>query len=362
MPDPGVRLQLLIGPTIPEPAPYPVMEALIDLEVRNDDRERDGFQMTFSLGKEPLLDYGLLADGRLDSPNRVMIIVVIGVLPKMLIHGIITKHDLQPSREPGQSRLVVTGEDISLQLDLEERKATYRNLSDSAIVSQIVESHGLTPIVKTTDEVPPEEERILTQQGTDLSYVKKLAKRNGFVFYVEPSDILGVTNAYWGPEERSGPIQPELTHDMGADTNVDYIYPGFNALDPVTPRVTVTDQKTKQSIAIPVPSGFLPSLASRPVTPLRTSMSSDTANLSAFQGMLRALTAARQSGDAVSASGQLDTVRYGRTLRARRLVDVRGVGNTHDGTYYVKEVTHRIKRGEYKQRFTLRREGLGAAR
>ena len=49
MPDLGVRLQLFIGPTVPLPAPYAVMDALIDLEVTNKDQERDGFQMKFSL-------------------------------------------------------------------------------------------------------------------------------------------------------------------------------------------------------------------------------------------------------------------------------------------------------------------------
>ena len=53
-----------------------------------------------------------------------------------------------------------------------------------------------------------------------------------------------------------------------------------------------------------------------------------------------------------------DTVRYGDILRARRLVGVRGVGTNYGGKYYVKQVTHRIKRGEYKQRFTLTRNAL----
>ena len=39
---------------------------------------------------------------------------------------------------------------------------------------------------------------------------------------------------------------------------------------------------------------------------------------------------------------------------------VRGVGKTYGGYYYVQQVTHRIKRGEYKQSFTLKREGRGA--
>ena len=62
----------------------------------------------------------------------------------------------------------------------------------------------------------------------------------------------------------------------------------------------------------------------------------------------------------VTASGELSAVRYGALLQARSLVGVRGVGYTYDGFYYVKSVTHNITRGDYKQSFTLTREGLGA--
>jgi len=75
---------------------------------------------------------------------------------------------------------------------------------------------------------------------------------------------------------------------------------------------------------------------------------------------LRALSSASQSSDAVTASGEVDAVRYGRALRSRQLVGVRGAGQSYDGNYYVQQVSHRIKRGEYKQSFSLRREGRGA--
>jgi hypothetical protein len=55
----------------------------------------------------------------------------------------------------------------------------------------------------------------------------------------------------------------------------------------------------------------------------------------------------------------LDTVRYGGLLQARGLVGMRGAGALHDGLYYVKRVTHVITKGEYRQNFTLTREGLG---
>ena len=57
-------------------------------------------------------------------------------------------------------------------------------------------------------------------------------------------------------------------------------------------------------------------------------------------------------------NGSLNVVRYGHILKPRQLVGVRGAGLAYDGLYYVDSVTHNIKRGEYKQNFTLSRDGL----
>ena len=54
-------------------------------------------------------------------------------------------------------------------------------------------------------------------------------------------------------------------------------------------------------------------------------------------------------------------MRYGRVFKARQLCAVRGGGAYYDGLYYVKSVTHAIKRGEYKQNFTLARGGTGSS-
>lgn len=363
MPNLGVRLQLLVGPTVPVPVSYDVIDALLEVEVTNSDSERDGFKMTFSLGRQSTAsDYFLLQSGLLDAPNRATIMVFFGALPQVLINGIITRQQVVPSYQPGQSQLHIWGEDTGLELDYEEKSVVHRNMSDSTIVTKIVGGYGLVPDVTFTSEVPTEIERVTSQQGADLAFVQYLAQRNGFVFYVEPTAAPGFNKAFWGPEARTGGSQSALTFNMGADSNVEQITPGFNALESVTPKVTITEPFTRRSIPIPVPSGIVPSLAGRASKPLRTSASRDTANLNFMQAALRVLMAAKGSGDAATMSGQLDAARYGRALRARRPVDVRGVGSSYDGTWYVKQVTHRIKRGEYKQSFELRREGLGATR
>ena len=64
------------------------------------------------------------------------------------------------------------------------------------------------------------------------------------------------------------------------------------------------------------------------------------------------------ANDAVTGTGSLDVLQYGRVLRSRMLVIVRGAGIAYDGLYYVNSVTHNIKSGAYTQNFELSRDGL----
>ena len=361
----GIRLQLLIGqPDVPLPAPYEVVDSLVSLKVFNNDRQRDAFQMVFNLGRDSLLEYGLLRSGVLEVKNRMIIMAIFGGLPQVLIDGIITKHQVVPNNEPGRSQLHVTGEDISVKLSFEDRNVTHPHQKDSDIVKKILAAAGLVPDVTETNDTPSDKERIPTQRCNDLQHIQSLARRNGFVFFVEPTDVPGFNTAYWGPEKREGQSQPALSMNMGPQTNVDTpINFQFDALGPSEAEVSIVDPFTKLAIQIPALSAFLPSLTSNPAKPLRKRFSRDTANLSFAQALLRLFTSSSETSDALQATGEVDAVRYGQALRARRKVDVRGAGQSYNGTYYVQEVIHEITRlptGSYIQRFTLRRDGRGA--
>jgi len=77
-----------------------------------------------------------------------------------------------------------------------------------------------------------------------------------------------------------------------------------------------------------------------------------------MQAISKGLAEAKRSQDSVSVRGTLNVLRYGRPLRARQLVGVRGAGLAYDGLYYVQSVTSTLKRGEFKQSFQLTRNGL----
>lgn len=378
MPDSDIRIKLMIGrPLVPKPAPYEVVDALIDLEVTQQDRDRSVFQMTFSLSKElkNSSDYWLLQEGILDTPNRIIIQVIVNVkvgvnrsLQKpILIDGIITSHQVVPSNKPGESKFIITGEDISVMLDLEDKNETYLNSSDSTIVTNLLKAYskyGLKTDVKNTSYfTPKKEEQITTQQSTDLQFIQKLALRNSFIFEIKPDKTPGRNIAYWGEEKQKiTPSQPALSMNMGAFTNIDSpISFNFNVLQAIKPEASITDEMSGASIPIQVTKSPGQALASKPAKSLRTEVLRNTNKLKEILAEKQTESfASRSRENAVTATGEVDTVRYGYVLEVRQLVGVRGVGKSYGGYYYVKEVTHRIKRGEYKQSFTLIREGQGA--
>jgi hypothetical protein len=253
-------------------------------------------------------------------------------------------------------------------MDLEEKSETHPNQPDSAIVTKIILSYaqyGLTPTVipPASMDVPLMIDRIPTQQATDLAYIQELAALHDYVFYVEPTDVPMVNNAYWGPPNLASLPQKALSVNMGPETNVASINFRYDSLKPTLLEGSVHDKVTGLSVPVQIMGSLRPPLSSQPAWLTQSHMRSKQFRDSGMD-VLRALDKAQaemsSSSDAVSASGELDAVRYGDVLRARRLVGLRGAGFSYNGLYYVKSVTHRIGGDEYRQSFTLTREGLGS--
>jgi hypothetical protein len=362
----GVRLVLWIGKTVPRPAPYEVMTAFTGLEVTTDvDQPGDGFQMTFTIGKNQRGEYGLLQSGVLDADTRVIVGVLFGVTLEPLIDGVIYHHQVIPGERPGTGTLTVSGRDISVMLDLEEKAEPHKNQSDSTIVNKILGGYarfGILPPfqVKPTADVPNEIERIRRQRETDLEFINRLAGDNGFVFFIEPVSM-GVNRAYWGPPNRVGLPQRALTHDLGSSSNVRSLRLMNDALAPIAVKGAFLEPTTKTSVDIPpLPSMRIPPLSLMAGSSRRTERLRCTAKLNPARAVAAAQAAVAGASAPVIAEGELDSVRYGSVLRAHRLVGVRGVGRSFNGRYLVRRVTHRIQRGVYTQTFKLSREGTGA--
>lgn len=363
----GIHLTLLVGAAVPVPVTPFLMEALQRIEVTHNDEQRSGFQITFGVGSSSPLE--LLALLNLQTFNRVVLIVTFSGLPHILMDGIITHHQLSSGNEPGDSTLTITGEDVSVMMDLEEKSAQHPAQDETVIANKLIASYpmyGLVPLVIPPPliDLPNPLERTPVQVGTDLGYLREMAERYGYVFYVTPGPAPLTNTAYWGPPVRAGFPQSALSVNLGPDTNIETIHFQNNALAPTTVSGYVHDRQTNQSLPVQTLSSLRPPLALMPALlvnqPNVRSAQFREGGLNIMQALARAQGMTEASGDVVTATGELDALRYGGLLAARGVVGLRGAGYLYDGLWYVKSVTHTLSQAEYKQRFTLTREGLGS--
>jgi hypothetical protein len=367
----GIQLTLMIGPVIPMPAPRVVMDALESVEVRTSADMPSGFTLTFQFSsKSELNTLFIIAGAQNSGPMmpalRVMLIVTLNGTPQPLFDGVMTNVQVQPGGQGESGTVTVTGEDLTKVMDMQDWSGLpFPAMPIEARVALLCAKYapfGLIPVVIPAlfPDVPIPVDKIPAQQGTDLAYIRQLAEQVGYVFYIEPGPAPGTNIAYFGPEMKVGMPQPALNVDMDAHTNVDNLSFSFDPTKGVLPIVFIQNQMTRAPIPIPIPNinPLQPPLGVLSTPLSNITMLKDTARMNPMQAISRGLNEAKRSQDSVTATGNLDVLRYGRPLRARGLVGVRGAGVAYDGLYFVSSVKSSLKRGEFKQSFDLTRNGL----
>jgi hypothetical protein len=374
-----VLLSLLIGQSVPRPAPRLLMSALENVHINESEDFAKGFQLQFRAERDMAAsqEYALLNSPLLTPGNRVVISVTLNAKPRVLMDGIITHHQLTPSGGKAGTSLTVTGEDLSVLMDMADISTQYPPLPHEAVVLIVLlkyATYGLIPIIipsptswsaNPLDQTP-------AQKETDRAYLQRLAKKHGYRFGLKPGPFPLANLAYWGPPDlisrisRICPPQKSLAVDMGPASNVESINFSYKAL--AAKQVHGLVMNPDFLLPVPVMTLFstrVPPLSSRPA--LQPSASFVKKKRLNYKGhsIIEAWAKAQQETDdsadgVVTANGTLDALRYGDLLTAPGVVGLRGAGYSYDGYYYVKSVDHTINRNEYKQAFKLAREGTGS--
>jgi hypothetical protein len=369
----SVQLRLLIGPIIPLTPPREVMDALSEVEVKVLDVGQSGFKLTFSIDKKSTLQILFLLTGGMPLLfMRVVIAVVVNGTTNVLIDGVITDNNFAPGDKGSNSTLTLIGKDLTALMDQSKLSGfPFPALPAEARIALLLLKYaifGVVPLVipSVLLFVPLPIDQIPSQQGTDLEYIRYLADEAGYVFYINPGPTPGVSKAYWGPQIKVGNPQPALNADFDAYTNVESLRFSFDQEKNKIPLVYIYNSQTGVSFPIPLPPitplnpplGLIPPLPTNLLPPDLTPFGDDLSKRPIPQAIMMGLARSAQNAEAVSCEGSLDVTRYRNVLQARQLVGVRGAGPAFDGLYYVKSVKHKIKRGEYKQDFSLTRNGL----
>jgi len=362
----GIQFSLMAGFINPEPVPLDVAQSLITAQVTQVTEGRSGFSLSFAFGKGSPIRRRF-EDGFFDPPRRMVLYATLNGTPQVLMDGVITRHEVAVSNDAGQSRLNVTGEDLSRMLDTVDLSwlIKYPAMPIEGRVALILAKYiplGMIPLIipSVNIDIPIPTSRIPSHIGTDLQYLNHVAKSVGYVFYIEPGPQPGRSIAYWGPEIKTGAPQAALIANSDAASNVDGLTFTFDGFSKTLHLLLIRPEELPVPIPIPIPdvNPLSPPLGRRSPIPLRVEPLSGVGHYNPAQAIMVGLAHAARSAEVISGSGALNVVRYGRVLKPRRLVEVRGAGLPHDGLYFVRSVTSQIKPGEFKQNFTLSRNAF----
>jgi hypothetical protein len=369
----SVQLTLMMGPVIAVPVPSSVLESLASVEVHIVDVGTSGFELTFSIDKQsPLQILFLLTGGQPLLFMRCILVATVNGVANVLIDGVITNNKIAPGDKGSNWTLKLTGQDLTALMDQSTWSGfPFPACPREARIALILAKYALFGILPAIIpsilfDISLPIQSVPAQQGTDLQYIRQLADEVGYVFYISAGPVPGTNTAYWGPQVKIGPVQRALSGDMDAYTNVESLQFNFDQDKCKIPLVYTYVQEIGVSIPVPIPPinplqpplGAIPPIPTNLLPPDLVSFRDDLSKVTIPQAVMMGLAAGAESSEVVTCQGSLDVTRYGGVLNARQLVGMRGAGPAFDGLYYVKGVTHKIKRGEYKQDFTLTRNGL----
>jgi hypothetical protein len=365
----GVRMNLLVGPDpVVLPASPNMLNAFEELEVVHSDRGPSGFRLVFRIGRaSPLnvLENLMVADPRLDLDARIIVTVFFDIVPSVILDGIVTQRHVRPGSGAGEGTLTLMGRDLSWQMDKEERRAEHPAMDETAIATLIAlryPQYGMLPGVFPPKVVDPPIplDRTPQQSCTDWAYLNRMARRHGYEVYVDPGPAPGSNTLYWGPPVVPGMPQKALTVNAGPNSDAYDVDIDHSGEELATAEGAVLDRLTGEVVPVLAPMPTRPPLGAMPEAVRRfgrtRTLRPETSGLNAMQAQARAMALVEDSAARpIRVTGKVDAVRYNAPLKARALVDLRGVGMSFNGTYKVAEVRHRIAPGSYVQDFTLTR-------
>jgi hypothetical protein len=355
---------VLAGPVVPVPIDTDAADALERVEIITAIGERGSFRLRFRLDTaSDLPDRFLSSSGDLVRT----VITTIDDPVRVVMDGLLVEHTLATGPEGGPLTLELSGEDLTLVMDLVEASGrTFAGVPVPARVQTLLAAYalfGITPqVVPPVIASVPGPSDIPHQQGSDYQYVRRLAERVGYRFTLDPGPIPGASLAYWGPEPRGGAPTPSLVIDLSQPEAVTGLRLRFEALHRVTPEAIVLDSSTKTAIPIPVPAiTALAAPLGRVVPPAhRRRRLHETAKLTPADAAARLLAIAARSAEAMSGHGSHEVTPDRERLRVGQIVELRGAGDAFGGLYLVSRVHDVITHAHHRQQFELLRAGLGA--
>jgi phage protein D len=286
-----------------------------------------------------------------------------------IFDGYVLSHKVHLETGITNSTLAVWGQDASWLMNLEEKVKEWVDVTDADVADAIYGDYGITPADdNSTDDSPSHTEagHSLMQRGSDIQFLRSLARRNGKFCRVACTDKPGERIGYFAKPKLDGDPVVALTLNDPQNWTVTSLDLEWEALRPtaVVARQALFTDDDADGVSAEIFDTGLSSLGDRsladftgkPMTVLLAAPVDDGGELT-----LRARSLLRESSWFVRLEGDADVERLGTVLRAGMVVSVVGLGALHSGKYLVWSVRHTIGQDSHAMKFVLVRNAVGAA-
>ena len=284
--------------------------------------------------------------------------------------------DMSPPRR-GIIKKVVGGEVLkvqvlaeSSQLNLKGMVREWEGLTRAGVVREIAREHGYEGSSLSVEETG-ETYEVISQQGeTDAAFLTRLAARERFKFYIDDSGL------HWHSRKFDQAPRKILEY-RGAPGSAAAQFETFSISSNLARRVgkvTVKgrDPLTKKEIEASATNETVDrSTLGEVIEVVDPETLGETRTIRLATEVIRPSGASSQKrisreADARYRAAQREAVKLDLkvsgdpALRAKSVVEVRGLGAAHSGLYYVSEAVHQIDSSGYHTSLKLVRDGKGA--
>jgi phage protein D len=382
--------QIMIGG---QPADADLYTALTSVEVEENMDLPGAVQLNIPVNRSPSGDLTYVSDPRFEPLTNLAVVVTpasgtsgglagaassaLGSLiggggasaAQCIFDGYILSQKLHLEKGLTNSTLAIWGQDASWLMNLEEKVKEWLDVTDADVANAIFGDYGITPADDNTADDSPshtEDGHSLMQRGSDIQFLRTLARRNGKICRVACADQPGQRTGYFATPSLDGDPVLTLSLDDPVSWPIDALNLEWDVTRPtsvIARQALFTDDDENGVTADTSDSGLtslgdraLADFAGQPMTVMLAAPVDDGGELT-----LRAQALLRDADWFVRCEGEADAARLNAILRAGTVVEIDGIGALHSGKYYVWSVRHTITADSHKMKFVLLRNAVGPA-
>ncbi len=349
------------------PADEALYNALITLEVEENCDLSGAMQLTLAVSRDSKGEPTFVNDTRL-GPQSKLAVVATGADNKSqcIFEGVTLSHrlHLEGAATTG-STLVVQAQDLSWQMNREEKTREWTNATEGGIANKIFGEYGFQPDSANTQDDSPsytDQGYSLMQRATDAQFLRMLARRNGKLFRVVGGEKAGQTQGVFARPKLDGTPQAKLSLGDPKAWTVPALDLFWDVARPAKVAAYQALATQKDEAKAETTDSGLPLLDARslvdftqePASALLTTFADSASELT-----YRAESLLREAAWFARCEGEADATRLGTILRAGKLVLVEGAGSLNSGKYLVWSVRHTLTRDAHRMRFVLVRNAVG---